>query len=210
MSVNPVSHNSAGASLFVPVNLKPDETRTIRVYIAWYVPHSDIYVGTPPVKKKAVCSSTCTPGSSCCSSEITSQFYEPWYSGKFKDVKELSDFWRINYDQLKNKTELFTKAFYSSDLPAEVMEAVAANLTILKSPTVLRQTDGRLWGWEGCGDNEGCCHGSCTHVWNYAQAISHLFPSLERTLRETEFRVSQNDQGHQTFRSSLPIARTSS
>ena len=26
------------------------------------------------------------------------------------------------------------------------MEAVAANLTILKSPTTLRQTDGRFWG----------------------------------------------------------------
>ncbi len=69
----------------------------------------------------------------------------------------------------------------------DVAEAAAANLTILKSPTVLRQTDGRLWSWEGCGDNSGCCHGSCTHVWNYAQAIPHLFSGLERTLRETEF-----------------------
>jgi hypothetical protein len=85
------------------------------------------------------------------------------------------------------------------------MEAVAANLTILKSPTVLRQADGRLWSWEGCGESWGCCHGSCTHVWNYAQAVPHLFPSLERTLRETEFRVSQDARGHQTFRAALPI-----
>ena len=82
---------------------------------------------------------------------------------------------------------------------------MAANLTILKSPTVLRQADGRLWCWEGCCDGRGCCHGSCTHVWNYAQAMPHLFPSLERTLRETEFRVSQDDRGHQTFRAALPI-----
>ncbi len=82
---------------------------------------------------------------------------------------------------------------------------MAANLTILKSPTVLRQADGRLWGWEGCGDSWGCCHGSCTHVWNYAQAMPHLFPALERTLRETEFGVSQDDRGHQTFRAALPI-----
>jgi uncharacterized protein (DUF608 family) len=82
---------------------------------------------------------------------------------------------------------------------------VAANLTILKSPTVLRQADGRLWCWEGCSDNNGCCHGSCTHVLNYSQAIPHLFPNLERTLRETEFNVSQDDRGHQAFRASLPI-----
>jgi len=86
-----------------------------------------------------------------------------------------------------------------------VIEAIAANLTILKSPTVLRQRDGKLWNWEGCGDNSGCCAGSCTHVWNYAQAIPHLFPSLERTLRETEFFPSQDNEGHQTFRSALPI-----
>ena len=70
---------------------------------------------------------------------------------------------------------------------------------------MLRQADGRLWSWEGCGDSWGCCHGSCTHVWNYAQAMPHLFPALERTLRETEFRVSQDERGHQTFRAALPI-----
>jgi hypothetical protein len=85
------------------------------------------------------------------------------------------------------------------------MEAVAANLTILKSPTVLRQFDGRLWNFEGCSDAWGCCQGSCTHVWNYAQAIPHLFPALERSLRHTEFCESQNAEGHQNFRATLPI-----
>ena len=95
----------------------------------------------------------------------------------------------------RRKPQRFSDCFYDSTLPPEVIEAVAANLTILKSPTVLRQTDGRLWAWEGCCDNAGCCHGSCTHVWNYAQAIPHLFPALERTLRETEFGPSQDEAG---------------
>ena len=32
-----------------------------------------------------------------------------------------------NYNTLKEKTELFTDAFYATTLPAEVVEAVAAN-----------------------------------------------------------------------------------
>ncbi|UCE47948.1 MAG: hypothetical protein JSW47_20410, partial [Phycisphaerales bacterium] len=142
--------------------------------------------------------------SECCPSPT----YVPWYAGRFKDIKEVSRYWRRNYDDLRGKTSRFTDTFYDSTLPAEVVEAVAANLTILKSPTVLRQTNGRLWCFEGCSDERGCCHGSCTHVWNYAQAIPHLFPSLERTLRETEFNESQDDRGHQTFRSALPIRPT--
>ena len=132
-------------------------------------------------------------------------YYKPWYAGKFKSIDDLTKYLRVNYSDLKSKSELFRDAFYSSTLPPVVLEAVAANLTILKSPTVLRQPDGRMWAWEGCSDAAGCCAGSCTHVWNYAQAIPHLFPSLERTLRETEFNVSQDEAGHQVFRSGLPI-----
>jgi uncharacterized protein (DUF608 family) len=86
------------------------------------------------------------------------------------------------------------------------IDAVASNLAILKSPTVLRQTDGRFWAWEGSGCTTGCCHGSCTHVWNYAQALAHLFPALERSLRETEFNENQDARGHQSFRANLPIS----
>ena len=131
--------------------------------------------------------------------------FRPWYSARFTDINSVTFYWRDHYDRLRQNSRRFSDCFYDSSLPPEVLEAVAANLTILKSPTVLRQADGRLWSWEGCGDNSGCCHGSCTHVWNYAQAIPHLFPALERTLRETEFGPSQNDAGHQQFRSSLPI-----
>lgn len=132
--------------------------------------------------------------------------YRPWYSERFKSLNEVIGYWDANQAMLEKNSRLFSDAFYSSSLPAEVLGAVATNLTILKSPTVLRQWDGRFWAWEGCQDSFGSCHGSCTHVWNYAQALPHLFPSLERTLRETEFRVSQNTEGHQNFRVNLPIS----
>jgi uncharacterized protein (DUF608 family) len=184
----PVETSAPGASIFVPFKLMPDEEKTIVVQFSWYMPETSLAIGVLPAM----------------SSQIGT--YKPWYSQRFADLNEVSAYWSQNYSDLKNKSELFRDAFYSSTLPGEVVEAVAANLTILKSPTVLRQADGRLWAWEGCGDNEGCCHGTCTHVWNYAQALAHLFPSLERTLRETEFTVSQNEEGHQTFRANLPIS----
>ena len=142
------------------------------------------------------------PVEGCVSEEV---YYKSWYAGRFAELEDVVKYWRLHYDDLFEKTQLFTESFFRSTLPPEVLEAVAANLTILKSPTVLRQADGRLWCFEGCSDNWGSCHGSCTHVWNYAQAIPHIFPALERTLRETEFFVSQNEQGHQTFRTNLPI-----
>src|SRR5690606_19517612 len=103
------------------------------------------------------------------------KYHVPWYAGKFDSVNALAKHWNDNYDALRSDSKAFSDAFYDSTLPPEVVEAAAANLTILKSPTVLRQTDGRLWCWEGCNDNVGCCAGSCTHVWNYAQALCHLF-----------------------------------
>lgn len=136
---------------------------------------------------------------------VDEKYYKPWYSGKFDSIGSLQEYWITNYEKLKTGSVSFRDAFFASTLAPEVMEAIGANLSILKSPTVLRQTDGKLWAWEGCSDNSGCCAGSCTHVWNYAQAIPHLFPELERSLRSTEFTISQNSEGHQTFRSNLPI-----
>jgi uncharacterized protein (DUF608 family) len=178
---------SPGATLFVPFQLSPGESRTIVVRLAWFVGQTNLRQGKDPA------------------GAAPSPYYRPWYAGRFAGIDEVTAYWRGHYDDLRGKTRRFSDCFYDSTLPPEVLEAVGANLCILKSPTILRQTDGKLWGWEGCDDGVGSCPGSCTHVWNYAQAMAHLFPNLERTLRETEFGPSQNEAGHQTFRSALPI-----
>ena len=194
----PVENGAPGASLFIPFALNPGETKVIKLMIAWYVPDTDLKYGKDTDEKV---DGNCTTEKCSCKDP----FYKPWYSGKFNGLDEVVNYWKTNYNNLHTKSGLFKDSFYNSTLPGEIIEAIAANLAILKSPTVLRQPDGKLWSWEGCGDNSGCCAGSCTHVWNYAQAIPHLFPKLERTLRETEFFPSQDKEGHQTFRSALPI-----
>jgi uncharacterized protein (DUF608 family) len=178
-----------GASLFVPFHIVPGASKTIRLRISWYAPRTRLRDIVPPLGDAG------TP----------SDYYQPWYAGRFAGIDELAVYWRDRYMDLRRRAERFSDCFFDSTLPAEAVEAAAANLGILKSSTVLRQADGRLWGWEGCDEDNAQGPGTCTHVWNYAQSISHLFPSLERTLRETEFTVGQDEHGHQNFRVALPI-----
>ncbi|MES2112358.1 MAG: GH116 family glycosyl hydrolase [Bacteroidota bacterium] len=209
-AVPPVSGDAPGASLYVPFKLAPGKEKVIRLYMSWYTPDTEQTWGTVgPVKKtdaaNGICNSASDIGLDKYDKDFDNKFYKPWYANRFAAIGEICDYWRKNYDELKHKSTLFKDALYSSTLPPEVMEAIGSNLTILKSPTTMRQFDGRAWNWEGCGDSWGSCHGSCTHVWNYAQATAHLFPNMERSLRATEFCENQSEEGHQTFRATLPI-----
>ena len=187
---------SPGGSLYVPFQLNPGQEKTIRLQLAWHVPKTNIRFGRGPQQDNAL----------RCDGPLQQQeTHVPWYAGAFSNIEAVSSYWRQNYERLREISKLFSDCFYGTNLPDEVVEAIAANLTILKSPTMLRQIDGRLWSWEGCSDDIGCCAGSCTHVWNYAQALPHLFPRLERSLRQTEFYENQDETGHQMFRATLPI-----
>jgi uncharacterized protein (DUF608 family) len=183
-----------GASLFVPFDVAPGDSKTIALRLCWHAPSSNLRTdaGYKPV----------VPTGGVGAGE---KYYQPWYPARFADIAAVAAHWRERYAGLREASGRFADCLHDSTLPAEITEAVTANLGILKSPTVLRQADGRMWGWEGCNDDIGSCAGSCTHVWNYAQAVAHLFPSLERTLRETEFGPAQDQRGHQNFRASLPI-----
>jgi uncharacterized protein (DUF608 family) len=194
---------SPGASLFVPFTLNPGEKKVIRLMLSWYIPYTNILIGGPEKE-------SCATGCDCKTPKTNPKKdnYRPWYSAKFAGIEAVANYWSDKYEFLREKSRRFSECFYDTSLPHEIVEAAAANLSILKSPTVMRQYDGRFWAWEGCCDESGCCHGTCTHVWNYAQAIAHLFPSLERSLRDTEFNECQDERGHQNFRAWLPIRKT--
>jgi uncharacterized protein (DUF608 family) len=189
------SEHSPGACLSMQFTLLPGETKKIMLKCAWYVPDSHLRFGAE-IESQGCC---------CRADQPSLNFYKPWYSGRFSSIYEIADYVDMNTDRLYGESRLFSETFYSSSLPQVILEAVGSNLSILKSPTILRQTDGRLWCWEGCCDSAGCCAGSCTHVWNYAFALCFLFPSLERGMRQTEFCDCENEDGHQQFRASLPI-----
>lgn len=190
-----------GASLLVKGALAPGKSITYPIIIAWHFPNSYLRAGAlpDPAEKELQGSGDCH-----CPSDSAGPFWRPFYAGLWKDAEEVALYVAGNFQALRDRTRAFQQALFDSTLPAHVLDAVSANLAILKSPTVLRQENGNLWCWEGCFTDSGCCHGSCTHVWNYAQAFPHLFPQLERTLREQELERSMDERGHITFRAALP------
>lgn len=179
-----------GASLHLPIRLAPGAERTATVRLAWHEPAGDHRHGPAPAAGEP------------------DERYRPRMAALWPSVDAVASDFASRYADLRARTTAFADTIAASDAPTELVEAATATLPILRSPTVLRQHDGRLWGWEGSGVDVGSCNGSCTHVWNYAQALAHLFPALERSLRESEFGDSQDDAGHQNFRTALPIRPT--
>lgn len=117
------------------------------------------------------------------------------------------DAWAVLEDLLERLPDLdrrsreFTRALYGSTLPDAVLEAVATNLTVIRSHTCFWLEDGNFYGWEGIRDHVGCGLGNVNHVWNYAQGVAFLFPALERTMRRMEFELEIGPDGSLPFRS---------
>ena len=130
-----------------------------------------------------------------------------YYAQKFPDAWSAAKYMADELPELEQKTVEFVDTFCSSSLPQEVKEAALNNLSTLRTQTCFRTPDGRLFGFEGCSDQSGCCMGSCTHVWNYEQATAFLFPELAHTMREVELKFSTTDSGAGAFRTPLPLKR---
>lgn len=134
--------------------------------------------------------------------------WKNYYSTLFRDSTDTANYIMEHYERLNKETRLFQETLFRSTLPDTVIDAISSNISILKSPTVLRLTDGTLYGFEGVHTNEGSCEGSCTHVWNYEQATAFLFPALARSMRNIEYKHAQFENGKMAFRLMLPAERT--
>jgi uncharacterized protein (DUF608 family) len=176
------------ASLAVSIDLAPGQTREALFLLAWHFPNRVSWTpkSDPPGPDDWV------------GNHYATQFADAW------DVAEKA---LPRLPELHRRTHAFVSAFAGSDLPDEVKEAALFNLSTLRTQTCFRTADGRFYGWEGCADTAGCCHGSCTHVWNYEQATPFLFGSLSLAMREVEFGHATSEAGLMSFRVALPIGR---
>jgi uncharacterized protein (DUF608 family) len=126
------------------------------------------------------------------------------YTTRFESAWEVARFVARELPSLEARARRFADAWQATTLHPAVLDAASSTLSTLRTNTCFLTSDGEFHGFEGCNDHAGCCHGSCTHVWNYEQATAFVFPSLARSLRESEFLRNTADNGQMGFRSFLP------
>jgi uncharacterized protein (DUF608 family) len=181
-------HTTLGARVTVPAGGR----KTVRFVISWNFPKGDIYWAFRQ-KPDGVIPDKATPS------------WTNYYATQWPDSLASATDALKRWDKLKAETIAFRDGLFGSTLPAEVKDASSSTLALLRTATVIRLEGGELWAWEGQHTNDGSCEGSCTHVWNYQQALAHLFPAIERTLRETELTYNMLPTGGLTFRQKLPL-----
>lgn len=174
-----------GSTMIARINLLPGEAQKVRFVLSWNVPNNYNY-WTPGYEK------------------VT---WKNYYAVLFRDSVHSALYALKNWKNLYEKTICFKDALFGTTLDKTIIEAISATMSVLKTATVLRLEDGSFYGWEGLNEESGSCEGTCQHVWNYAYALCFLFPELERSIRDLEFKYSTYESGSMVFRLKLPLGR---
>ncbi len=173
------------ASLACSLRVPPGRAEQITFLIAWHFPNRINHWNTQQAVKGKI--------------------LRNWYATQFADAWDVARYVGTNLDRLESQTRRFADTLLASTLPGHVLDAVSSQASILRTNTCFRTEDGRFLGFEGCSDTFGCCPMNCAHVWNYEQALAHLFPALERTMRLTDFQVNTTAEGAMAFRTLVPL-----
>ena len=103
-----------------------------------------------------------------------------YYANWFSSASEVLTYVHQNFTSLSTTSNLWKNTWFDSSLPWWFLERTFSNISTLATTTAHRFRSGRFYAWEGV----GCCEGTCTHVWQYAQAVGRIFPGIERDTRE--------------------------
>jgi non-lysosomal glucosylceramidase len=184
-------------ALAVPLSLDPGEGKRVVFLLAWFFPNRYVNWSQPAFTIQ----------------DRKTKFWLGTMSANwFSSALDVVHYVRDNFPRLEAETRAFRDSVYDSSLPYELLDCVTSQASIIRTPTCLWIQDGHLHGFEGCCgastshcENSGCCPLNCTHVWNYEQSLSRLFPDLERTMRQTDLEVQQAPAGYIPHRTILPF-----
>jgi uncharacterized protein (DUF608 family) len=168
-------------------DLQPGQAKEITFLLTWYFPNrpsyyfgSDVTDIIPNDWNQVLPTDGAT---------IIGNMYSNW----FNSSEGVALYLQKNYDRLSKATHLFHDIYYNnSTVPYWLRQRLLMPLSTLATETCQWWANGKFWAWEGVGS----CVGTCTHVWNYEQALAHFFPELERNIREqTDFGISFQKNG---------------
>jgi non-lysosomal glucosylceramidase len=164
---------AVGASL----KLAPGESKDLTFLLTWYFPNRPV----PEDASWNMPLNTDTP--------IIKNMYANW----FNSSRDVTSYLKKNLTRLTEQTFLFHDTYYkNSTIPYWLNQRLMMPVSTLATETSQWWANDKFWAWEGVGS----CMGTCTHVWNYEQAMAHLFPELERNVRDrTDFETSFQPDG---------------
>lgn len=179
------------SSVSTRFTLHPHQPHTARFLLTWHFPYRDLRelgwfeesTGKSPLVQNA-------------------------YAQRFRDAVEVAEKVIPRLESLWEETHRWVSQVCRRKLPLAFKESALNTLTVLRSPTLFAITDsGRVHflGFEGCNATTGCCHGSCTHVWNYEQATVSLFPQIHGSMLESHLEYGITEDGAHRFRLDLPL-----
>jgi len=174
-------------ALALHADLAPGETAELPFIIAWHFPNRTV------------------TGCGWAAEEPEDNWLGNHYTERFADAWDAAEYTNENIARLEEDSGRYVRSMLSSTVPDCVLDAAISNVATLRTQTCMRTADGEFHAFEGCSDREGCCAGTCTHVWNYEQVTGYLFPTLARSMRNTEFLNDTDQRGLMSFRTTLPL-----
>lgn len=186
-SAKKITGNKIVGSVGSAFVLKPGETKVVTFLLTWYFPNRPSYFyGSDVTDILANDWNQALPTENV---TIIGNMYSNWYGSSL----EVASWLTANLKRLSAETQKFHDAYYvNSTLPYWLTQRLLMPASILATETCQWWANDKFWAWEGVGS----CVGTCTHVWNYEQTLAHLFPELERNIREkTDFGESFQKDG---------------
>lgn len=185
--------------LAVPFGLASGESTRITFVLSWYFPNRYVNFNQPGPRRDY---------------GLSRFWLGNAYTTRFGDAIEVTEYILQNRQRLEETSRAWSEGIYQSTLPDWIAETLAAQGTLMRSPTTFWTEDGRFYGFEGSqglstaswsASFGGSCPLNCTHVWNYEMALSRLFPQLEQSMRETDLLHVQAPEGYLPHRTILPL-----
>ena len=151
----PLASRPCGTVASAPLTLAPGQSATFTFLVSWHFPNAFNY----------------SPG---CPGRV-GHIYNNWH----KNSRDAAAWVAANYERLSRQTHQFRNTYFDTTLPYWLVQRIGMPASTLAADNIAIWENGRMYGFEGL----AFCFGTCGHVYNFATAISRLFPELERSVR---------------------------